>query len=115
MHSAITRSAVAARKPSCWREARDKLLSTVQARNQTRHSATRLHGRSGRANRGWIRGAGGRSERAVVVTVTVALAGLVPSSGTLEGETAQVELGGGPEQLHVTVGVKRPPGGAATV
>ena len=52
---------------------------------------------------------------AVVVTVTVADAGFVPSRVTAGGETVHVEPAGAPEQLHFTVCLKPPLGLAEMV
>jgi hypothetical protein len=50
------------------------------------------------------------SERAVVVTVTVALAALVPSGVTEAGETEHVAADGTPVQLRDTCWLKPPTG-----
>lgn len=97
---AAARSRTAAHMLKFGREARFSLDSIPNARSQAKQSVTAPHGRSGGASRGRTRG--GRIEWAVVVTVTVAVAGLAPT-GVEEGETLHVDAAGAPEQIHVTV------------
>jgi hypothetical protein len=54
---------------------------------------------------GAIRGTnnGGENERAVVVSVTVAVAAFCPSRVTDDGETVHIAATGAPVQLQVTV------------
>jgi len=66
-----------------------------------KHAANTTRGSVGGANRG--KNSGGDVVRAVVVSVTVAVAAFVPSSVTVDGETVHVAAAGAPVQLHVTV------------
>jgi hypothetical protein len=68
--------------------------------SQANDAANVTH-RYGGAPRG--KTSGGANPRAVVVSVTVAVAGFDPSSVTDDGETVQVAPVGAPVQLHVTV------------
>jgi hypothetical protein len=46
---------------------------------------------------------------AVVVTVTVAAAGVAPLTATVDGETLHVVVAGAPLQLNATLPLKPPP------
>ena len=71
--------------------------------SHAKHAIHITHNRTGDAVGGRIT-SGGEKPRAAVVSVTVAVAGFVPSSTTVEGETVHViELAGAPGQFQVTV------------
>jgi len=69
--------------------------------SQANNAAHVLHRRVGGAYRGKAKG--GANERAVVVNVTVTVAGFFPSSVTDDGETVHIAAVGAPVQLQVTV------------
>jgi hypothetical protein len=106
-------SPAAAARPGRWREARlmfQSMSATAShARQAVNTSQTCIVGTNGGES------TGGKTERAVVVNVTVAVAGFVPSSVLEGGETVHVACAGAPVQLHVTVCVEPCRGAADTV
>src|SRR5258708_22592439 len=91
--------AAAARRGGC-RNAGVELQSATKSTSQTNDAANVNHRYGGGAPRG--KTSGGAKPRAVVVNVTVAVAGLDPSSVTDGGETVQFAPAGAPVQVHVT-------------
>jgi hypothetical protein len=67
----------------------------------TKHAANITHVGIGGVNRGTTNG--GAKTRAIVVKVTVAVAGVEPLSVTDDGEIVHVDAAGAPVQLQVTV------------
>jgi len=77
-------------------------FQNITASRSNTHSATKTsRGNIGGAIRG--KASGGANERAVVVNVTVTVAGFFPSSVTDDGETVHIAAVGAPVQLQVTV------------
>ncbi len=61
------------------------------------------------------RTSGGANPLAIVASVTVAVAGFVPSSTAVEGEGIHIELAGAPAQFHVTVPMNPEAAGVAEI
>ena len=101
-------------KPRCSLEMRPGLQSNNNIASHAKHTVHLTHSRMGDAVGGKTTN-GGVNPRAVVVSVTVAFAGFVPSSVTDDGETVQVAPTGAPVQFHVTICVKPCAGVAVTV
>src|SRR5258708_719397 len=100
MQREAARTPAAAARPGRCRNARLELQSVKKSTNQANDAANVTH-RYGGAPRG--KTSGGANPRAVVVNVTVAVAGLDPSSVTDDGETVELAPVGAPLQLQVTV------------
>ena len=101
-------------KSRCSLETRPSLQSNNNIASHVKHAVHISHSRMGDAEGGRTT-SGGVNPLAVVISVTVAVAGFVPSSVTDDGETVQVAPSGAPVQFHVTVCVKPCAGGAVTV
>ena len=101
-------------KSRCSLEARPSLQSNNNIASHAKHAVHITHNRMGDAEGGRTT-SGGENPRAVVVSVTVAVAGFVPSSVTDDGETVQVAPIGAHVQFHITVCVKPCAGDAVTV
>jgi|SRR5712692_3651269 len=83
--------------------------------SHAKHAVHITHNRTGDAV-GGTTSSGGANPLAIVVSVTVAAAGFVPSSTTVEGETVHViELAGAPGQAQVTVPINPETGVAEIV
>src|SRR5260370_15237377 len=83
--------------------------------SHAKHAAHITHSRMGDAVGGRTT-SGGANPLAIVVSVTVAVAGFVPSSTTVEGETVHViALAGAPRQVQVTVPINPETGVAEIV
>jgi hypothetical protein len=76
------------------------LQIAVKTASHANNAASAHHGAIGGPRRG--KTSGGTTARAVVVNVTVAVAGFDPSSVTGDGETEHVAAAGVPIQLQVT-------------
>jgi hypothetical protein len=103
----------AAARPGRCREARLKLQSINRAANQAKHATNISSGCIRGANRGPNKG--GVIARGIVVSVTVAVAPVDPSSMTGEGETVHMAAVGAPVQLQVTIWLNPCAGVAETV
>jgi hypothetical protein len=77
------------------------LQIVVNTASHANNAASAIHGTIGGPCRSKTRGV--IVPRAVVVSVTVAVAGFDPSSVTDDGETVQVAAAGAPVQVHVTI------------
>src|SRR3984893_18042379 len=102
---AVHRNAIGSATAAVRRRRFRGIRASLQSIAQTRRQANKLarsspKGSGGRNRRGVTRG---KKERAVVVSVTVAIAGLLPSRVTSEGEIEQVLAAGTPPQLSVTI------------
>src|SRR5260370_28947384 len=97
--AAGTRAAAA--RPGRCANARLDLQSAKKSTSQANDAANINHRYGGGAPRG--KTSGGAKPRAVVINVTVAVAGLDPSSVTDGGETGQFAPAGAPVQVHVTL------------
>ena len=108
VHSnAIGRTTAAVRRRRL-RGIRASLQKIAQTRRYAKNDARSFPKRIGETNR---RGAtSGKKERAVVESVTVAIAGSLPFRVTCEGEIEQVLAAGAPPQLSVTVPLNPPTG-----
>jgi hypothetical protein len=106
--SETAKSPTATARSGRWREVRPKRPSVVQTSSQTTQPRSQTRRASTAHGSETIRtgAAGGNTARAVVRTVTVAVAGLVPSSVTARGVITQVEAAGKPLQFNVTVRLK---------
>ena len=101
MQREAARTPAAAVRPGRCRNARLELQSATKSTSQANDAANVTHRYGGGAPRG--KTSSGANARAVVVSATVAVAGLDPSSVTDEGETVQLAPVGAPVQLQVTV------------
>jgi len=89
-------------------------FQNITASRSNKHNAAST---SRESTGGAIRGkaSGGENERAVVVSVTVAVAVFFPSRVTDDGETVHIAAVGAPVQVQVTVPLKLFAGAAETV
>ena len=78
-----------------------KFQNITAARSKTHSTIKTSRGNIGGAIRG--KASGGENERAVVVSVTVAVAAFFPSRVTDDGETVHIAAVGAPVQVQVTV------------
>ena len=101
MQREAARTPAAAASPGRRKTARLELQSATKNTSQANDAANVTHRYGGGAPRGKF--SGGANPRAVVVNVTVAVAGLDPSSVTDGGETVQLAPAGAPVQVQVTV------------
>src|SRR5260370_29864904 len=101
MQREAARTPAAAARPGRCRNARLELQSATKSTSQANDAAIVNHTYGGGAPRG--KTSGGANPRAVVVNVTVAVAGLDPASVTDDGETVQLAPVGAPVQVHGTL------------
>jgi hypothetical protein len=101
VQSETARTPAAATSPGRQREARPQLQLAIKTASHANSAASAHHGAIGGPCRGKTSGV--TIPRAVVVKVTVAVAGFDPSSVTDDGETAHVAAAGAPVQLQVTI------------
>src|SRR5579864_2001374 len=108
VHSNATGSTSAALTRTSFRGVHASFHTRAQTSRYATNFARPSTSRSGGANRRSLTGV--KKERAVVVSVTLAVAGSLPSRVTCDGEIEQLLAAGAPLQLNVTVPLNPPTG-----